>query len=96
MLTPVAPSPPAAIPKSIPAKYRHRIEHWDDERGIGGALIVSLRDGWHWASIDPIPGLHVAGFDTITGALYHLRDTQPCSCDDCALTVSSAQAPAPQ
>lgn len=82
-------TPTTAIPKSVPVKYRNRIQHWDDERGIGNSLIVSLADGWHWAGIDHYPGNHVEGFDTVAEVIYQLRQTRACDCSDCRLALSS-------
>lgn len=75
------------IPKSVPAKYRERIMHWDDERAIGNSLIVSLSDGWHWAGIDPTPGNHVEGFDNVRDVVNALRSTAPCRCDECKAAI---------
>lgn len=84
------------IPKSVPKKYRIRIAHWDDERGIGNSLIVSLKDGWHWAGINPTPGNHVEGFDTVKEVVDELRNTKPCECETCrkALAVAGFGKPA--
>lgn len=69
------------IPNSIPKKLRARIQSWDDERGMGNSLIVSLNDGWHW--IAEGEGVHVRGFDTIAEVKNDLRDTAPCNCKEC-------------
>lgn len=67
------------LPKSVPKKYHTRIEHWDDERGCGNSLIVSLKEGWRF----PVQEGHVQGFDTVREAVEGLRESEPCSCDDC-------------
>jgi len=77
------------IPKSVPAKYMERIRHWDDEREIGNSLIVSLNNGWYWAGIDPFPGNHVAGFDTVRDVVNALRSTAPCNCDECKRSLAN-------
>lgn len=71
------------IPKSVPKKLRERIQFWDDERGLGNSLIVTLEHGWHWAGIDPYPGMHVAGFDTVSEVITELRATASCNCREC-------------
>lgn len=71
------------IPKSISAKYRSRIQAWDDEREMGNSLIVSLNPGWYWMQENE--GVHVRGFDTVSEAKSDLRDTAPCKCKECAL-----------
>ena len=69
------------VPKSIPKRYRSRIQSWDDERGMGNSLIVSLNDGWYWKQEGE--GVHVRGFDTVAEARSDLRDTAPCNCKEC-------------
>lgn len=71
------------IPQSIPKKYQDRIEHWDDERGNGDSLIVTLKAGWYWKGIDERIPSHVAGFDVVRDALDELRLTAPCDCVVC-------------
>jgi hypothetical protein len=71
------------IPKSVPNKYRARVQYWDDERECGNSLIVSLEDGWKFINTD----CHTSGFDTVKEAIEGLRDTIPCPCDDCLNTL---------
>jgi len=58
------------------------IEHWDDERGMGNGIIVTLHYGW---SFEYIHHEGVRGFDTVADAR---RDTAikrifRCPCDEC-------------
>jgi len=47
---------------------RHRkIEHWDDERGIGNSLIVTLVPGYRFSE----PGEHARGFDRVNRCPAH-------------------------
>lgn len=71
-----------AIPKSIPSKLAERVWYWDDERPIGNAIIITLRNGWKDGS-DPLEVCHTIGADTVSEALTMLRDTHPCDCDQC-------------
>jgi nitrogen fixation protein len=68
------------IPKYVPKKYQNRIMFWDDERDIGNALIITLKDGWKFTQGD---ALHVCGVDTVQDALAALRGTMACDCDGC-------------
>jgi len=74
------------VPKSVPVKYRNRIAHWDDERGIGNSLIVTLNDGWKFPSAE----CHTEGFDTVKEAVDGLRGTQVCECSGCRKSLASA------
>jgi hypothetical protein len=56
-----------------------RIEEWDDERGIGNSLIVTLKPGWRFEE----PGEHVRGFDTVAEARREVKLSQPCKCEAC-------------
>lgn len=73
------------LPKSVPLKYRPRIEHWDDERGCGNSLIVSLNAGWRF----PVAEGHVQGFDTVREAIEGLRESEPCSCVECQKSLGA-------
>jgi len=60
---------------------RHsRIEEWDDEREIGNSLIVSLKPGW---AFNPSEREHVRGFDTVADAMRGVRESKPCTCEEC-------------
>lgn len=60
----------------IPKKYEDRVEDYSiDEDGVW----IYLSRGWRWDDV----GLHVIHEDTQKEALACLRNTQPCSCDDC-------------
>ena len=69
-----------AFPKYVPKKYQGRIMFWDDERGIGNSLIITLNDGWRFTHGDV---LHVCGVDTVQDALAALRGTVACDCEGC-------------
>lgn len=59
---------------------RHpKVQHWDDERGIGNSLIVTLKKGWRFDE----RGEHVRGFDTVREAILGVKAAQPCDCDLC-------------
>ena len=61
-------------------KMKHaKIEHWDDERGIGNSLIVTLKKGWRFEE----NGEHVRGFDTKREALADVRSATKCDCREC-------------
>lgn len=70
------------LPKSVPAKYRERIQHWDDERDIGNSIIVSLNKGFEFG-IDSFECRHVEGFDNVKDAVAGIRNSKPCACADC-------------
>lgn len=59
-----------------------KIEHWDDERGIGNSLIVTLKKGWRFED----RGEHVRGFDTKKEAMQEVMAAQPCGCAECGGT----------
>jgi hypothetical protein len=48
-----------------------RIEHVDDERSMGGYIIVTMRPGWRLDPMDPHDG--VFGADDVTEAWATLR-----------------------
>jgi hypothetical protein len=58
-----------------------RVQHWDDERGMGNSLIVTLIKGWRFKE----PGEHVRGFDTKREALADVQAAKRCDCDACKL-----------
>jgi hypothetical protein len=59
-----------------------RVQFWDDERGIGNSLIVTLHSGWKFPT-DPMNPSHVEGFDTVKEAKQAVRASLPCNCADC-------------
>ncbi len=52
-----------------------RVEFVDDERPLGGNIIVTMRDGLTLDPLDPSDG--VFGADTITEAWRTLRTAKP-------------------
>ena len=76
-----------AVPGYFPAEHRARIAFWDDERGLGNALIVTLATGWCWAEEQ---GAHVQGFDTVEAVRLALRKTVPCRCASCRQDANNA------
>ena len=61
-------------------KLPEHIEHWDDERGMGNGIIVTLHLGWsfEWTHEG------VRGFDTVTEAREGTRKKRLYRCpDDC-------------
>lgn len=56
-----------------------RIEHWDDERGLGNSLVVTLKVGWRFEE----QGEHVRGFDTEREAMDEVCGAQRCFCETC-------------
>ena len=76
----------ANIPKSVPNKYKARVEHWDDERECGNSIILSLKDDWRFINTE----CHTSGFDTVKEAIEGLRDTLPCDCADCRKALENA------
>jgi hypothetical protein len=58
------------------------IQFWDDERGIGNGIIVTLQWGFSFYAGEH---LGVAGFDSLTEARAKTRrkDVFPCECDRC-------------
>lgn len=73
------------IPKSIPAKFRKHIEHWDDERDLGSCIIVTLK-GLHIdgpGTGDGSKNQHVFGEDTVADVIKTLRGAMTCHCDVC-------------
>lgn len=71
-----------SIPSYIPKYARKRIEHWDDERGQGNSLIVTLHYGW---SFEPNAHEGVQGFDTVREAIDAVRTAHNCRCDECQI-----------
>jgi nitrogen fixation protein len=69
-----------SIPRYVPKKYKNRIMFWDDERNIGNALIITLKDGWRFTHGDV---QHVCGVDTVQEGLAALRGTEACDCEGC-------------
>lgn len=73
------------IPKSIPAKLRPHILYWDDERHLGGSIIVTmvglLLDGP--ADGDGLRTTHTFGEDTVRDVVKTMRSAMPCHCDVC-------------
>lgn len=66
---------------------RHaKIESWDDERGIGNSLIVTLKPGWRFEDLAE----HVRGFDTKSEAMAEVRAAKPCSCAQCTQAAGKA------
>jgi len=63
-------------------KLPQHIMHWDDERGDGHSLIVTLAHGFCFGD----EGDHVRGFDTIQEARFETakKRLSPCHCDECA------------
>lgn len=62
---------------------RHKnIMFWDDERGLGNSLIVTLVYGKQF-STDIGTKEHVRGFDTVKEALQAVRESVDCDCDVC-------------
>jgi hypothetical protein len=61
-----------------------KVEHWDDERGIGNSLIVTLAPGWQFGN-DPAQHQHVEGFDTVREARMAVRRALRCACTECSL-----------
>ena len=61
-------------------KKHKRVEFWDDERGIGNGIIVTLHYGWSF-----YPSFHegVRGFDTPKEAMKAVKESYPCNCDIC-------------
>ena len=55
---------------------------WDDERGLGNSLIVTLIYGKQF-STDIGTSEHVRGFDTVKEALQAVRESVDCDCDIC-------------
>lgn len=65
-----------------------KVWFWDDERGIGNSLIVTLSPGWAFYDNvpTPVPGsdaCHVEGFDTVKEAMKAVVKAAPCFCDRC-------------
>jgi hypothetical protein len=58
------------------------VEFWDDERGEGNGIIVTLRSGW---SFENQKHEGVRGFDTIAEARRAVakKIIYPCACADC-------------
>jgi hypothetical protein len=61
-------------------KYMMRVEFWDDERGIGNSLIVTLHYGF---SFDLNDHEGVKGFDTIKEAKEGIKNSRICKCKEC-------------
>jgi len=57
----------------MPKHLADRIEWWDDERGIGNSLIVTLKPGWEFADD---PGCGTMGFDTVKDAIKGIREAR--------------------
>lgn len=74
------------IPKYVPKRSAAKVAHWDDERGMGNSLIVTLKDGWRFVTTE----CHTSGYDTIQEAIEGLRDTVPCTCADCKKALGVA------
>jgi hypothetical protein len=55
-------------------KENPRIEHVDDERGIGNGIIITLRQGW---TFDQLCDNRVRGADTIAEAKEMVRYAHP-------------------
>jgi hypothetical protein len=67
------------IPPSVPAKLAALVQNWDDERGLGNSLIVTLKPGMAFEP-SATDGCHVWGFDNVKDAIKGLRQAEPCSC----------------
>lgn len=67
------------LPKTA-QKYSDKIMYWDDERGQGNSLIVTLQYGWCFDE----KGLHTFGVDSVGEAVRDLKTVMPCDCDRCA------------
>jgi hypothetical protein len=70
-------------------KMQNPVEHWDDERDIGNALIVTLRKGWSFTAWG---GEHVRGFDTTAEARNATakKRLHQCACTECAPNLRGA------
>lgn len=64
-------------------KLDKKVMHWDDERSIGNALIVTLHKGWAFRANNTSNAEHVFGFDTVKAAKAGVKSAGPCSCGDC-------------
>lgn len=74
-----------SIPKSVPAKYRYYIKHWDDERASGGNIFVTLIG----LTVDEGVPCHCFGEATIKDAIKVLSECSPCSCHRCQTMIPS-------
>lgn len=61
-------------------KFKLRIEDWSDERNLGNGVLVTLHYGW---SFEDSCHEGVRGFDSISEAEQGVRDSFPCSCEEC-------------
>jgi len=66
----------------VSTRIPKKVQHWDDERSIGNALIVTLHYGWQFGT-DPFQPEHTLGFDTPKEAKAAVRDAIPCDCPEC-------------
>lgn len=71
---------------------RARVLAWDDERGLGNSLIVTLNRGWQFG-MDPRRPEHVRGFDSAREAREAVRDAVPCRCQDCSRSPEVSKSP---
>ena len=72
------------VPRSVPAKYRAVIRHWDDERDMGNSLIITLEKGFCFGC----SGEHVYGFDTVREAITGIKGAISCKCSTCVTNPS--------
>ena len=74
------------IPKSL-ERWAERIEFYDDERGSGSSIIVTLKSGWEF-KYDPLQATHVLGEDNVADIRSRLQSSGPCKCEECLRDAS--------